>query len=505
MLLVAAPASAIESISVHGLNQAEYSLNTSSNRDTTQTKEIFEEWLDLDVRLDDVLIGFRFEAFQPHELSPRSAPPDSVREGIVQRYAQVDFEGGSVRAGNFYEIFGRGLLFRAYEERSIRVDNNLDGALFLGSIGPVKGKAFSGRMRDIGPGSEDRKDVLHGFDLEGDVGHGLSVGGSYLLQTTRSENPYDYAIPPAPQHEEAIGGRFSWCRDYFDVYGEGGRINRFHGMEESGTGYYGSVSAYPVDFLSFTVEAKEYTQFRFSPRGSDTDYNNPPSLTRETSYTLISRSPHQLNADDEKGFQVEAVVTPLDGALVTLSRSETAHVDGDLFRHGGLSYNEWYADWKQDVGERWVVAAAYDYISDSKTAIQNHTSVFDVEYITGGEWAIRGEYQYQQSEGVASYTVGPGNMLIPVDGFARNHLALIECTVNYNLTVSAVGEHATSFEPTEVPKDDFAYVQVDYRISQANYLSVTAGRRQAGFVCVGGVCRFEPSFEGVEVKLLTSF
>ncbi len=505
IFFVARPALGVESISIHGLNQAEYSLNTSSSRDSTQPKEIFEEWLDLDIRFDDVLIGFRYEGFQPHELSPRSAPPDSVREGIVQRYAQFDVDAASIRVGNFYEIFGRGLLFRAYEERSVRVDNNLDGALFLGSFGRVKGKAFSGRMRDIGPGSDDRNDVLHGIDLEGDLGRGLSVGGSYLLQTTRSENRHGYAIPPAPRREEAIGGRLFYSHDYFDLYGEAGRINRFEGGHESGKGYYGAFSAYPIDLISFTIEAKDYNHFRFSPRGSDTDYNNPPSLSRETSYTLISRTPHQLNANDERGFQVEAVLTPLDGAMATLSRSETAHVDGDLFRHGGLSYHEWYADWKQDVGESWVVGAAYDYISDSKTAVQNHTSVVDLEYITGGEWGIRGEYQYQQSEGVASYIVGPGSTLIPVAGFARNHLALIEFVANYNLTISAVGEHATSFEATEVPKDDFAYVQVDYRISQANYLSVTAGRRQAGFVCVGGVCRFEPAFDGVEVKLLTSF
>lgn len=497
----AAPARAVESISVHGLNQAEYSLNTDSDRDPKQPKEIFEEWLDLDVRFDDILVGFRYEAFQPHEKQPATAPPDSVREGIVQRYGQIDFDEGSIRVGNFYEIFGRGLLFRAYEERAIRVDNNMDGALFRGHLGPLRGKAFSGRMRDIGPGTEDRKDVLHGLDLEGEAGHGVTLGASYLLQTTRSENPEHIVPVPGPQREEAMAGRVSYFHDYFDVYAEAARVNRLPGEDESGTGYYGAVSAYPLDFLSFTVEGKEYNHFRFSPRGSDTDYNIPPSLSRETAYTLISRTPHQLDADDEKGFQVEAVVTPTEGAIATLSRSETAHVDGELFTHRDLIYHEWYADWKQEVGESWVAGVAYDYIDDSKTPVENHTGVLDVEYISGAEWGLRGEYQFQQSEGV----VGFDDEFREIDGIARNHLALVEYVVNYNVTVSVVGEHAESFERNKPPKDDFGYVELDYRMSPSNYLTVTAGSRQAGFVCVGGVCRLEPAFEGVEVKLLTSF
>ncbi len=503
-LLAAAPARAADRVTVHGLNQLEYTLYTSSDRDTTLPKEIVEEWLDVDFRVNNVLAGFRYEAFQPHELSPWNAPPDSVREGIVQRYAEVFFDRGSVRAGNFYEIFGRGLLFRSYEERSIRVDNNLDGVILRGSVGPMSGKVFSGRMRDIGPGREDRNDVLHGLDLEGMTPFGVTGGMSYLIQSTRSDNPNDYAVPPQPSREEAIGGRVSYSYDYFDLYLEAGRINRLSG-DEPGRGYYGSFSAYPVSFFSITVEGKSYDRFRFSPLGSDTDYNNPPALTRETSYTLISRFPHQLDADDEKGFQVEAVVTPRDGTQITLSRSETAKVDGDLFRNTGLRYGEWYADWREELGENWVVVAAYDYIGDGDEDVRNHTVVLDVDRNFDNGQELRVEYQYQQSEGVATYLLGAGNSLVPVSGFARNHLALIEYAPNDLFTVSLVGEHAMSFDPTEVPKDDFAYAQLDWRITQENYFRFTTGRRQAGFVCVGGVCRYEPAFEGVEMQLLTSF
>jgi hypothetical protein len=31
------------------------------------------------------------------------------------------------------------------------------------------------------------------------------------------------------------------------------------------------------------------------------------------------------------------------------------------------------------------------------------------------------------------------------------------------------------------------------------------GSRQGGFICIGGRCRWEPEFEGVELKLFSHF
>ena len=39
---------------------------------------------------------------------------------------------------------------------------------------------------------------------------------------------------------------------------------------------------------------------------------------------------------------------------------------------------------------------------------------------------------------------------------------------------------------------------VTYTISRGGNLNLWAGKRQAGFICSGGVCKYEPEFEGVE-------
>jgi len=499
LILLGVSSVGAEEIVVHGSNQLEYSVSSDAERDSTVPKEIFEDWLDMDIRLGRVLVGFRYEAFQPHELSP-----DSVREGFVQRYGQVEFDHGGVRAGNFYEIFGRGLLFRSYEDRAVRIDGNMDGVLVWGGMGRVSAKAISGRMRDVE--TDERSDLLRGADVELAAGGGIRLGGSYLIQSSENPNRQGYVPSPAPRHVEAIGGRLSYGHDYFDVYYEGGRLNRLFLTSEDrargrsyddvrGTGHYAAVSVYPMVGFALTAEYKEYERFRFQPIGSSgTDYNNPPAVTRETAYTLISRHPHFLDPDDEKGFQVEAVITPLEGATLTLNRAETDRLDGERYFH------EWYGEWRQQIGERYELALAYDHLEDEESGTVNHTPVAEFEYFSGGEWSVRGEYQFQETDDDL--------------GVTRNHLFLAEFHPNWDLALSLVGEHATFRDPvllpggivsSEVRKDDFLYGQVDYFFAQAHHISLMVGKRRAGFVCVGGICRFEPEFEGVELKLVSTF
>jgi hypothetical protein len=46
-------------------------------------------------------------------------------------------------------------------------------------------------------------------------------------------------------------------------------------------------------------------------------------------------------------------------------------------------------------------------------------------------------------------------------------------------------------------------LQFGYKIAEHTDLNLLLGSRQAGSVCMGGVCRFEPAFSGIELKLLT--
>jgi hypothetical protein len=67
----------------------------------------------------------------------QTIPDPSVSRGkdkyadIAYKYFSVDVgdveEGINITAGNFYKLFGRGLILKSYEDRNIRIDNNLLG------------------------------------------------------------------------------------------------------------------------------------------------------------------------------------------------------------------------------------------------------------------------------------------------------------------------------------------------------------------------------------------
>jgi len=54
-------------------------------------------------------------------------------------------------------------------------------------------------------------------------------------------------------------------------------------------------------------------------------------------------------------------------------------------------------------------------------------------------------------------------------------------------------------EIQDEPAGPFPAGQVTYTISRGGNLNLWFGKRQAGFLCSGGVCKYEPAFNGVEL------
>ena len=64
---------------------------------------------------------------------------------IKHRYFEFDTAGFNIRAGHFYGLFGRGLVFNSYEDRNVRVDTRLDGLKASYQNGRLSATAFRAR------------------------------------------------------------------------------------------------------------------------------------------------------------------------------------------------------------------------------------------------------------------------------------------------------------------------------------------------------------------------
>ena len=68
--------------------------------------------------------------------------------GVPYAYIKGRYKNAELTLGSFYEQFGSGFIFRSYEERSLGIDNSLQGAHF--SYRPLDGvavKIITGRQR----------------------------------------------------------------------------------------------------------------------------------------------------------------------------------------------------------------------------------------------------------------------------------------------------------------------------------------------------------------------
>ena len=81
---------------------------------------------------------------------------------------------------------------------------------------------------------------------------------------------------------------------------------------------------------------------------------------------------------------------------------------------------------------------------------------------------------------------------------------MLEYLRSPNFNIALVAEMETREpEAGKIVREFWGFVQLGYKISYHTDLRVVIGTRQAGNICIGGVCRFEPEFKGIELNMIT--
>lgn len=127
--------------------------------------------------------------------------PDFKGWGVPHIYVKGKLKGVDITAGDFYDQFGSGFVFRTYEERSLGIDNSLRGArVNVTGLKGVSFKVLGGLQRRYWDWSKDS--WVGGADLElnleqysarmRDKNITWMVGGSYVLKHEKDE---DIVVP----------------------------------------------------------------------------------------------------------------------------------------------------------------------------------------------------------------------------------------------------------------------------------------------------------------------
>ena len=452
-----------DSWTISASNQLEY----SSDRKTHQ--DIFHNWTDVDLVYGDYGANLRYEAHQPDDWGVNW-------QRLSFRNFQFSSEFLEVTAGNYYAIFGRGLILRSYENRDIRHDNNIDGVR-----GQVEFEGF--RLTMLGGTATGRyerlDDPLHAADGKVAVTEWMNLGGSYLRS-----NVTDFGLV------RMYGGNAAVALPHVDLYVEVAEKKNPSGeyVPGDGTGIYASANIFTAG-LGLALEYKDYDKLALTNK--DVTFNNPPALAREHAYTLLNRHAYVLDMVDERGYQAEITGTPTEGLSVLANGSYTTDREDDLM------FSEIYGELEYEYEDRATLKGGFSRQETRQEAGDpvRLAPVVDVIYYLSEATTLNFvlEHLYTQK----------------YDGDLTYYEQILSLSLSQSpiASLTLTHERTTEWKTTEewMGRRDWLIGTLDMALGDNHNLSLSVGSRREGKVCAGGVCVDKPALNGWEIKLLSRF
>jgi cytochrome c biogenesis protein CcmG/thiol:disulfide interchange protein DsbE len=470
MLLAAGPT--LASDSEGGANLAEAVTATdkfkySYHKETR--KEILDNWLDVSYQFGGFRTGVMLRSEAPNEFGERG-------NRIEHRFFEFDSSDFSIRAGHFFGIFGRGLIFNSYEDRVVRVDTRLDGI-----IGTIRKDRLTATMFSGSP-SVQTVDV-RGADIEYDVGGNLKLGASGLTY-----RPDDVVIDGQVNREWFSAYRARQNFSFGDYYVEYGyRHLDYLDLEpkdpDFGEALYANVNLYQGP-VSVSWERSFYKRY-IVVKGADgtTALNRPPSLTREFTWTMMNRDPHNMDQTNEKGHNLDLMFTEGDWTLVG-SGARLKQLSGETV------YELGYGAVQKDHLGPFKITAGFGY-QEAENIHQTVVGELIWKATDSTSWTLQAEHQHVRLEEGYGFDMGT---------FDTQWFKL-EFESAPTWAVAAFLETSNKVDEQRQPTEEegpFPAGQITYTLSQGGNLNLWFGKRQAGYLCSGGVCKFEPAFNGME-------
>lgn len=484
----------------------------------------------------DFEAGFRYESY----LNALQGFPTGYRgTGIPYRYARYRKGNLDVTAGNYYEQFGSGMIFRAYESRGLGYDNVMDG--FRLKYTPISGvylKGIYGVQRiffDKGPG------IVRGIDGEivlNELTDSLAVklkpritlGGSFVSKYQKDEDQ-TYVLP---ENVGAYSGRFNvfwgdfyFSGEYVEKINDPSADNNF--IYKKGRGLLFN-SSYSTRGLGITFSAKtiDNMSFRSDRYEGQTNLliNYLPATTKQHTYNLpATLYPYAVQPNGEVAFQGDISYkikrkTLLGGKYgtqvsVNLSNAyglDSTKVTNDSNRTGyktkffspgkEVYFSDFNIEIRKKISKKLKLAYSYFNIRYNKDVVEGKINeglvnasihVVDATYKFNRKNALRIEAQHLRTNKKHGFYKDQGNWAT----------GLIEYTVSPHWTFALLDQF--NYGNSDVKKRiHYLYGTVAY-VKNANRFMLSYGRQRAGIFCVGGVCRTVPASNGFTFTVISNF
>lgn len=488
-------------------------------------KSSTDSWLNLNYTNNDFNLdaGLRLDLYLNSNLHTRTTAYSA--QGLATFYIRKRIQAVNmeITGGYFYDQFGSGVVFRAYEDRSLGIDNSVLGVhIKYEPIKYLRIKAFAGVQKFR---LSLHKPIIKGVNLESDFRIKKKVqfipGVSLVNRTIDQEtmNAIVAEIELYPEEERFVPkyntfaynvyntlnvGNFSWYIEYAGKTSEATRDLDDQLKDRIGHVLLSSINYSLKGFgASLQFRRTENFQFRTSPnerllRGR---VSFMPPINRQNSVRLAARYNAAPQEISEMGTSLDITLKPFKKLIITLNYSEIGGLNKRFIAEPNPYFRETYADFNFRLSKKIKLDLGYQvllynqkfyegeaYTSDQR-AVVAHTYFSELVYRINRKHSLRVELQQTFTDedygkwiyGLVEYNLAPWLSLSVSDMY------------NYDPNKGRVDKAIHYYS---------AFAGFTYK---SNVFNLAYVRQVEGIVCTGGVCRYEPAFNGVQFSINTTF
>jgi hypothetical protein len=500
-----------------------------------------QAWLDLAYNYQGFDLGLRFDMFNNSNLLN---PNDSyTAQGIGRWHVAKKINKLDIRVGHIYDQIGSGIIFRAYEERPLLIDNALYGARLIYDLGTNwQLKAFSGQQRYL---FDEYKPVIKGGSLEGFIdlsseekSFTLAPGIGFINRTLDDDSmnrliniiknyqDVDRFLPEYNTNALSIFNtlslaNISWYAEVAFKSEEAfynpnaikteasGAQNFGKLVKESGTVLYSSLS-YAGHGLGLTFEYKRTKNFDFR---ADPNLrllmgliSFIPPMNRQNTYRLTTRYSPATQLISEQAYQIDIKYRWSKKFNTSVNFSDIKSLDGDrLFQE--IFTQIYYKPTSKLVAKGGLQLVKYNQevyeVKPGAPLVETVVPYVDLLYKVDRKRSLRTEIQYM--------LVGDDESANAKQDYGDWFFALVEFSLapHWSFVVSDMyninpGKNSPINEAGE--KQSLHYPRFDvYYTYKTNRFSLSYIKQVEGIVCNGGICRLEPAFSGLNFTVNSTF
>jgi len=490
-----------------------------------------EAWLELNYSYKGFDVGARFDMFNNSNIiNPQGSYSD---QGIGRWFISKKVHDLGITVGYIYDQIGSGVIYRAYEERPLAIDNALLGARLTYDIGDnwmLKG--FAGKQKNR---FEVYESVIKGFSIDGfhsfgedakvTIAPGIGVVSRTLDDNTMNSIVSDLRTYPkdelfTPKYNNYAfslfnnlsAGKFNW---YFEAaYKSDDIFRNLNGdrfVQDDGTVFYTSVS-YANKGLGVTLEAKRTENFEFRANPQEIlnrgIVNFLPAMTRVNTFRLLARYNSATQFLGEVGYQADVSYKVSKKLSTNVNYSRITDLNDTPL------YQELFTEITYKKGRIWQLIAGVQVQDYNQEIYEFKPGVPLVSTVTPyGEFlyklsrkkALRFEFQYMNVN-----ASDLGGELVKHD-YGDWAFGLVEFTMapHWTFTLSDMynvgpGKLSPTDNTGEKASIHFPRFDVFYTY-KSNRFSLSYVKQVEGVVCSGGICRLEPAFSGVRMSVTSTF